>query len=81
MTQDKEQKANTDIVPPPNFIRNIIREDELSGKHGGRVPAFEVGKLVKQYVAGLLRREVFGVRGEEQDRVEETVYGGRRDLV
>jgi len=37
MTKDKTQKANPDITPPPNFIRNIIKEDEESGKYGGRV--------------------------------------------
>ena len=28
---------NATVAPPPNFIRNIIKEDEASGKYGGRV--------------------------------------------
>ncbi len=37
MTKDNSKQKNTDVTPPPNFIRNIIKEDEASGKFGGRV--------------------------------------------
>jgi glutaminyl-tRNA synthetase len=37
MTKDNSKPKNPDIAPPPNFIRNIIKEDEASGKFDGRV--------------------------------------------
>ena len=37
MSTDKSKKLNSDTAPPPNFIRNIIKEDERSGKYDGRV--------------------------------------------
>ena len=37
MTKDNSKQKNQDITPPPNFIRNIIKEDEASGKFNGRV--------------------------------------------
>jgi len=37
MTQENTKSGDQNTTPPPNFIRNLIREDELSGKHDGRV--------------------------------------------
>ncbi|MBW2177780.1 MAG: glutamine--tRNA ligase, partial [Deltaproteobacteria bacterium] len=37
MAPDNNQPKKQDAAPPPNFIRNIIKEDEASGKFGGRV--------------------------------------------
>ena len=37
MTKDNSKHKNPDTTPPPNFIRNIIKEDEASGKYNGRV--------------------------------------------
>jgi glutaminyl-tRNA synthetase len=37
MTQDMSKLSHADTTAPPNFIRSIIKEDEISGKHGGRV--------------------------------------------
>ena len=33
-TPGKDKTAITE--PPPNFIRNIIEEDNTTGKHGGQ---------------------------------------------
>jgi len=37
MTKESVKPKNSDMTPPPNFIRNIIKEDEASGKFDGRV--------------------------------------------
>jgi len=37
MPQESSTHKRPDVAPPPNFIRNIIKEDEASGKFGGRV--------------------------------------------
>lgn len=37
MTKDNSKHKNPDTAPPPNFIRNIIKEDEASGKFNNRV--------------------------------------------
>jgi len=37
MVKNDTKQKNGDTAPPPNFIRNIIKEDEASGKFDGRV--------------------------------------------
>jgi len=37
MTKENSKAKNPETAPPPNFIRNIIKEDEASGKFDGRV--------------------------------------------
>jgi len=37
MVKTDTKQKNEDLAPPPNFIRNIIKEDEASGKFDGRV--------------------------------------------
>ena len=37
MAQKDTKQKKEDLVPPPNFIRNIIKEDEASGKFDNRV--------------------------------------------
>jgi glutaminyl-tRNA synthetase len=37
MTKTKSTKTNSDVSPPPNFIKHIIDEDIQNGKNDGRV--------------------------------------------